>query len=85
MEVTGALTPRSVGLVVHRSRRARGKSARDGTKYGDSRMSTKSFYVHHTQRISMAAACGDVRGIFESLRAAKQHRAAGSPAGAREV
>ena len=83
VEVTGALTPRSAGFVVRRSRRARGPQARDGTKYGTSKMSATSFYVHHTQRLSAAAACGDVKGIFESVRAAKQHLAAGPSAEAR--
>ena len=67
-------TLRSIG---HLAKRARGKNARDGTKYGRSRTSARSFYVHHTQRLSMAAACGDiVHGIFESLRGLKQRAVA---------
>ena len=54
------------------AKRGRGKRARDGTKYGLSLTSARSFYVHHTQRISMAAACGDVNGIFTSLGGLKQ-------------
>eukprot|EP00966_Prymnesium_polylepis_P003486 80018-Prymnesium_polylepis.2 len=54
------------------------------TKYGRSRMSATSFFVHHTQRLSLAAACGGVRSIHESVRGVKQHLAAGSaPARAR--
>ena len=37
------------------ARRAQGKYARDGTKYGKSRASATNFYTHHAQRISMAA------------------------------
>ena len=39
-------------------------------------MSAKSYYVHHTQRLSKAAACGNVMGIHDSIRAAKQRMAA---------
>ena len=63
----------------HLAKRARGKHARDGTKYGRSRTSARSFYVHHTQRLSMAAACGDVHGIFDSLRGRKQRAVARDP------
>ena len=75
-ETTGAITPRSLKYVAYLARRARGKKSRDGTKYGRSRTSARSFYLHHTQRLSMAAACGDVRGIFWSLRGHKQQYAA---------
>ena len=44
-----------------------GSGARDGTKYGASRTSTRNFFVHHMQRLSMAAAIGNARGILEQL------------------
>ena len=39
---------------------------------GPLRARTKSFYVHHTQRLTKAAACGDVEGIHSMIRAMKQ-------------
>ena len=35
-------------------------------------MSTRSFYTHHTQRLSFAAAVGDVMGISKEIRHMKQ-------------
>ena len=49
---------------------ARGKGARDSTKYGSSRTSTRNFYVHHTQRISLAAQQYDARAIRKKLKEA---------------
>ena len=54
------------------SGRARGKGARDGTKYGRSRTSTRSFYVHHTQLLSVAAAIENVRGLHKAVQNKKQ-------------
>ena len=79
VETSGAISPRSLKAIGHLAKRARGKHARDGTKYGRSRTSARSFYVHHTQRLSMAAACGDVHGIFDSLRGRKQRAVARGP------
>ena len=85
VESTGALTPRSVAFVGKMARRTRGKRARDGTKYGGVRVSARAFFTHHTQRISMAAACGDVHGIHRNIRALRQRLVAdgGLTAGAR--
>ena len=58
---------RSLNAVGHLAKRARVKNARDGTKYGRSCTSARLFYVHHTLRLSMATACSDVHGIFDSL------------------
>ena len=78
VEATGAISQRALTFVNHLAMRARGAAARDGTKYGSSKMSTKSYYVHHTQRLSKAAACGNVVGIHKSILAAMQlHAAAG--------
>ena len=73
---SGAITPRALAFVSYLATRTRGASARDGTNYGSSKMSAKSYYVHHTQRLSKAAACGNVMGIHDSIRAAKQRMAA---------
>ena len=35
-------------------------------------MSTKAFYIHHTQRISGAAAVGDTEGLLDTIRSARQ-------------
>ena len=56
---------------------ARGKGARDGTKYGRSRTSARTFYQHHTQQLSVAAAIGDVMGIHKAVQNKKQAFAAG--------
>ena len=83
VEATGAISSRSLRYVSFLAQRARGKHARDGTVYGRNRMSATSFFVHHTQRISKAAAMGDVYGIHSVIGAAKQLLAAGGAAGAR--
>ena len=68
VETTGAITPRSLGLCAYMARRSRGKHARDSTRYGSSRTSARSFFAHHTQRISAAASYEDAAGIHESVR-----------------
>jgi hypothetical protein len=42
---------------------------RDSTKYGKSRASTTNcyMYIHHVQRISMAAAIGEAAGIHKAI------------------
>ena len=46
--------------------------ARDGTKYGSSRRSTRSYYTHHIQRISLAAVISDARNIIDQVNKLKQ-------------
>ena len=36
---------------------------RDGTTYGRSRTSVRSFYKHHTQQLAAAAQVGDAKAI----------------------
>ena len=62
----------TLGYIRILSKRARGKGARDGTKYGRSRTSTRSFYVHHTQLLSVAAAIENVRGLHKAVQNKKQ-------------
>ena len=60
--------------------KTRGKTARDSTRYGTSRTSTRNFYVHHTQRIGLAAKQYDAKATRKSLCGRKQKligRAAG--------
>jgi hypothetical protein len=66
VEATGAISPRSLTVVGYHSRRARGARGRDSTKYGKSRASTTNYYIHHVQRISMAAAIGEAAGIHRT-------------------
>ena len=56
------------------------KGARDSTKYGSSRTSTKNFYVHHTERISLAAQQYDARAIRKKLNGLKHEFILGSGA-----
>ena len=49
----------------------RGKKARDGTKYGRSRASATSFFVHHTQQLSAAAQVGDAKAIRRAITSEK--------------
>ena len=46
------------------------------TRYGKSRASATSYFVHHAQRISMAASIGDVKGIHKRISLEKQNRRA---------
>ena len=46
VEATGAISPASLKTIGYHARRARGKHARDGTKYGKSRASATNFYYH---------------------------------------
>ena len=71
VEVFGGITPSARAHIAHLARRARGKGARDSTKYGSSRTSTRNFYVHHTQRISLAAQQYDARAIRKKLNGLK--------------
>ena len=60
-----------------RARRAKGKGSRDGTKYGKSRTSAKSFFVHHVERMALAANVFDAKAIRKSMRSQKQRQLAG--------
>ena len=56
VETTVGVAPHSrrhCGLLTGRTRR--GKGAVDRTRYGSTRISPKSYFVHHTQRITKAA------------------------------
>ena len=54
------------------ARRANKKGARDATKYGGTRLSTRSFYTHHVQRMSKAAVLFDAINIRAQVGVAKQ-------------
>ena len=67
MESTGGISPVpcSVRRATPFGRRAWAKGAIGRTKYGRSRVSTRSFYTHHTQRISTAVVRYDAQNIRE--------------------
>ena len=57
----------------------------DGTRYGGtSRFAPRTFYRHHVQHISMAAAVGDVQGLHKAVLNHKTRlcNGKGAPAGA---
>ena len=49
---------------------------RDGTRYGLSRLSPRSFYTHHLQRISAATVRANARDVFDLITGLKQRAAA---------
>ena len=79
----GLLTTRAPPSATHLSRRAKGKGARDSTKYRWSRTSTKSFFVHHSQRLALAAKQYHARAVLKALTGFK-HEVVASPAGGGE-
>ena len=70
-ETYGGIAPHSLAYVKHLARRAKGKGARDSTKYGTSRTATRSFFVHHTQRMAMAAQIETLRAMRKRINGDK--------------
>ena len=54
--------------------RSKGKGAADRTRYGRTLISTKSFFVHHTQQMAKAAVMYDARAILKRVSVLKQQR-----------
>ena len=54
------------------AKRTKGKGAVDRTNYGLTRRSTRSYEVHHKQRISLAAVMADAKAIRRRLLALRQ-------------
>ena len=54
------------------ARRSEGRGATDRTKYGGTRISTKSFYVHHSQMMVKAAVMHDAKAILKQVTCLKQ-------------
>ena len=77
VEVTGGVAPATRADVRHLARRARKRGARDGTKYGKTRISTRSYYTHHMQRLSRSAVLYDAKMIRDGVVLTKQ-RACGA-------
>ena len=51
---------------------AKGRGATDRTKYGSTRGSPTSYYVHHTQQISKAAVLYDAMAIRKQILSLRQ-------------
>ena len=54
------------------ARRSRGKGATDRTRYGTTRISTKSFYTHHGQMLVKAAVVYDALAINKQVMSQRQ-------------
>ena len=68
VETFGGVTPHALAHVAYLARRARGKGARDGTKYGESRTSARGFFNHHVERVGLAAQQYDAKAIRKTVR-----------------
>ena len=79
-ESLGGITPHALAHVGYLARRAKGKGARDSTKYSKSRTGTRSYFVHHCQRLALAAKQYNAKAILRSL-AGYKHQAITSSAG----
>ena len=87
----GGIAPHSYAVCVRLAQRAGGAHAVDRTKYGSTRISTRSYLVHHVQQISKAAVIGDARAILNEAGYSRQaahvrdDRAGGCDGGTRGV
>ena len=83
VEVTGGITPHALAQVSYLARRAKGGGpGRDRTVYGTSRTSSRDFFTHHSQRISLAAILGDAKAIRREIGDRKQELMGGRRASA---
>ena len=72
MENTGGISPVPCSVARRLGRRASAKGAIDRTKYGHSRVSTKSFYTHHGQMLVKAAVVYDALAINKQIIGQRQ-------------
>ena len=72
VETTGGVCPHACAHGRRLAERARAKGGTDRTKYGSSRASTRSFYVHHMQQVSKAAVMHDARATRVQIGCLKQ-------------
>ena len=70
-ETYGGIAPHSLAYVKHLAKRAKGKGARDSTRYGTSRTATRSFFVHHTQRMALATQLETLRAMRKCINGDK--------------
>ena len=72
VETSGGIAPGFLAHIGALTRRARGRGAVDRTRYGKARLSPRSYFVHHTQQISLAAILGDAEGVLRQVDYMKQ-------------
>ena len=72
VEALGGIAPATRAHIAKLARRSEGRNAADRTKYGGTRISTKSFYVHHSQMLSKAAVMHDAKAIRKRITCLKQ-------------
>jgi hypothetical protein len=72
VENYGGIAPRGLRQCKLLARRAKGPNAVDRTRYGDTRVSTRSFFVHHTSAISKTAVHQDAQNIWAQIVCQKQ-------------
>ena len=68
----GGIAPASRAHIAKLARRSEGRGATDRTEYGGTRISTKSFYVHHSQMLAKAAVVHDAKAIRKRITCLKQ-------------
>ena len=72
VEALGGITPRARSAIYALAERVQGKSAIDRTKYGRTRASPRSFFVHHTQQLTTAAVIWDAKAIRKAITHERQ-------------
>ena len=72
VESTGGIAPQPLARLRRLARLAKVRGARDGTQYGLSRRSPRSYLTHHTQRISAAATRSNAKNMRAQANCLKQ-------------
>ena len=72
LEATGGIAPHTRAHMRYLARRSRGRGATDRTRYGATRISTKSFYTHHGQMLVKAAVVNDALAINKNIVSQRQ-------------
>ena len=73
---SGGIAPHGLAHLKMLARASRLPGGRDGTRYGLSRLSPRSFFTHHLQRISAALVRTNARDVFDLITGLKQRAAA---------
>ena len=73
VESSGGIDRGTLRYLNHLAKRITGAAGSDRTVYGSTRVSTKSFYSHHTQQMSKAAVMYDAKAIRMQITYLKQH------------
>ena len=72
VEALGGVAPHALAYLRTLAQRAKGKGARDRTRYSKARSGTKSFLTHHLRRVSKAAVVHDAMAIRKQITCLKQ-------------